>query len=693
MLCCLSLTACDLFFGGKLKECLLTNNEVEKYFSWQSVARAEGYEIYLNDQLIDTVDDTDSTCVFDYSSYTTEVGSYVFKTRSYAQGYETSEFSNQITVLVESIIENNNSIYQNCDVVTNNNKSTTITSAQNGVIEWMPVENAVGYVVMVFNNTDGLNYYHTDGNFISVKNIPNENVDVLAIKIATLFAQDNTLYINSNGLHYYNPCKMGDYTTTSSIYLFDGAIYDRYIQSEEELKNYAYYNFINRNAEYSMLISFKFKNYIEDLEDDYGVKHSVKSYLREIIPNSYRETYSYMDNLQISSKSNIYGYSYTITWTLHINQPILTNIDETTGIGTGRSEVAKDVTDTTKYVRQYGNAYSYYEKAGLIKRSASYDNFASDNKFLSVEVESTEQLFWTVEGGFTPTFADTDSRAYHCYQNVKNILRNIIAEGMTDYEKVLSIFDYLCENYVYDWYAYYSTGNPMQYTCYYLESLFLDTNNFAVCDAYAKAFSLMCNMEGIDCIRVTGLVYTNNPSSGHAWNKVKIGDNWYAVDITNTEVKADGFYYFNGSQYVTIPQYEIVSHKLFLVSDDYLGYSTYSGRARNVENDCDNNYYHYEQNNGIDIYLSSANELNALLQFMKTNQINGMDFVVTQELYEYLTTIIDEENDICNFDEEVDKVALNTTGIYLFETNSSRFNKVPLSDGTNGILAVLYLNW
>lgn len=50
----------------------------------------------------------------------------------------------------------------------------------------------------------------------------------------------------------------------------------------------------------------------------------------------------------------------------------------------------------------------------------------------------------------------------------------------------------------------------------------------AVCEGYAKAFSLLLNVCGVDNAYVTG---TSN-DAGHAWNVVQIEDKWYWYDLT-----------------------------------------------------------------------------------------------------------------------------------------------------------------
>lgn len=73
----------------------------------------------------------------------------------------------------------------------------------------------------------------------------------------------------------------------------------------------------------------------------------------------------------------------------------------------------------------------------------------------------------------------------------------------------------------------------------------------AVCESIAKAFKLICDASMIPCIVVFGrsdstdgkewgTVSDDSSEDNHAWNKVKIGQNWYNVDVTFDLGAAEG---------------------------------------------------------------------------------------------------------------------------------------------------------
>ena len=62
-----------------------------------------------------------------------------------------------------------------------------------------------------------------------------------------------------------------------------------------------------------------------------------------------------------------------------------------------------------------------------------------------------------------------------------------------------------------------------------IRSVFLEGKT--VCMGYSKAAQYLLNRMGIFCTLVTGTVNGDRPSS-HAWNLVKIGEEYYFMDVT-----------------------------------------------------------------------------------------------------------------------------------------------------------------
>ena len=54
-------------------------------------------------------------------------------------------------------------------------------------------------------------------------------------------------------------------------------------------------------------------------------------------------------------------------------------------------------------------------------------------------------------------------------------------------------------------------------------------NHCAICSGYAVTFNLLMKLMGIECITVEGSRSDGKP---HMWNQVKLGKDWYCVDVT-----------------------------------------------------------------------------------------------------------------------------------------------------------------
>ena len=159
----------------------------------------------------------------------------------------------------------------------------------------------------------------------------------------------------------------------------------------------------------------------------------------------------------------------------------------------------------------------------------------------TMNVTTTNQLYRALTYFYKPIITDPTVQAV--YDEAVSVLRNFCSDNMTEYQKVLAIYDWIVTNVVYDTNLYKgviaSGTNGIDYKGYFVDGVFMDHK--AVCDGKAKAFSMLCGMEGIRSIRVTGdASQPANPDdkSGHAWNKVLIDIDddgvreWYVVDST-----------------------------------------------------------------------------------------------------------------------------------------------------------------
>lgn len=211
-----------------------------------------------------------------------------------------------------------------------------------------------------------------------------------------------------------------------------------------------------------------------------------------------------------------------------------------------------------------------------------YDNVKKERNFYidgvkeTMSVSTSNMLYKAVAWGYKPVFMGAQAdNLQQIYDNAKDALSYIVSDEMSEYEKVHAIYDYIIYNVRYDHDCAnaedkYVSGNlslneKMKYYGYYLEGIFLNKfykkDMHAVCDGKSKAFVLMCGIEGITAVRISGEATSDGKNfGGHAWNKVLLdlngtGDKeWYFVDTTWGDVGDDSK--------------EFLSHAYFLLSDD-----------------------------------------------------------------------------------------------------------------------------
>lgn len=208
------------------------------------------------------------------------------------------------------------------------------------------------------------------------------------------------------------------------------------------------------------------------------------------------------------------------------------------------------------------NAFRPHVNTDSTKNRPSSYEFAIDKVTKTARVNTSEQLYQVVEFGYKPIIDDISSQSYKMYRYAKSVLRKICTDEMTDVEKAHAIYDWIMWHTTYDTEATYglpgltddeNLDRSCTLTAYYLEGVFDDVYSLAVCDGLSKAYSLMCNIEGIECIRVVGTGGSTSPDAGHAWNKVKIDGSWYIVDCTWGDASFEGR--------------EMATHEYFLKTD------------------------------------------------------------------------------------------------------------------------------
>ncbi|MHC5227740.1 transglutaminase domain-containing protein [Enterococcus sp. LJL99] len=172
-------------------------------------------------------------------------------------------------------------------------------------------------------------------------------------------------------------------------------------------------------------------------------------------------------------------------------------------------------------------------------------------------------------------------------KEVKKVVKEIIKEDMTDLEKEYAINAYLTEIAEYDNGA---LENAEKNNFEKVDAEFNDSftpygvliNKVGVCASYAGAFKLLADEAGLEAIVVTGYLEGDLP---HAWNKVKIEDEWYILDVTNNdnEVMANALLNIPGNASTKV-----------LVEDDRYVINSHLNDYKASDKDQESEYYHVE---------------------------------------------------------------------------------------------------
>lgn len=328
----------------------------------------------------------------------------------------------------------------------------------------------------------------------------------------------------------------------SHFHDYGGYAQNRYITSKEELKNLILFVLENKIAEITFYAGYSTPETVK--KDVSEVRDCVEE--SGIIPGYSLETSGNVFTIKFRFFADEAGVIETV------NSP---EYDAPDGFG--------DAVQNTYSKPHYDN----------VKKTR---NFYIDGVKETMSVSTSNMLYKAVAWGYKPVFMGSQAENLkQIYDNAKDALSYIVSDEMSEYEKVHAIYDYIIYNVRYDHDCAnaedkYVSGNlslneKMKYYGYYLEGIFLNKfykkDMHAVCDGKSKAFVLMCGIEGITAVRISGKASSDGQNfGGHAWNKVLLdlngtGDKeWYFVDTTWGDVGDDSK--------------EFLSHAYFLLSDD-----------------------------------------------------------------------------------------------------------------------------
>lgn len=413
------------------------------------------------------------------------------------------------------------------EVVANGNLSQTTAETVTFTATLSPAKADVESVKWYVNDK-----YYSTGKTFSFKPTKRGEYKVTA-EINKITKTKTIVYLSEHDEEWYYASHFHDY---------GGYAQNRYITSKEELKNLILFVLENKIAEIKFYAGYSTPETVK--KDVSEVRDCVEE--SGIIPGYSLETS---------------GNEFTIKFRFFADEAGLIPT-----VNSPEYDAPDGFTDAVQ------NTYS----------KPHYDNVKKERNFYiesvkeTMSVSTSNMLYKAVAWGYKPVFMGSQAdNLQQIYDNAKDALSYIVSDEMSEYEKVHAIYDYIIYNVRYDHDCAnaedaYVSGNlslneKMKYYGYYLEGIFLNKfykkDMHAVCDGKSKAFVLMCGIEGITAVRISGEASSDGKNfGGHAWNKVLLdlngtGDKeWYFVDTTWGDVGDDSK--------------EFLSHAYFLLSDD-----------------------------------------------------------------------------------------------------------------------------
>lgn len=416
-----------------------------------------------------------------------------------------------------------------------------------------------------------------------------------------------------------------------SRYTFEGENRDKYIESQEELKHYLRYLVFN-GYDASHVDALRQYSYVEG-----------SCYLSA----------EFISGTTVSAALNAALASFTPPWGYQVNSSASGN----------RVDVEIQYSQYPGYdvTTEYTGSSSLDTRDFLSAstRGGSFDDFYIEEANKSQTVRNTLELV-ELPLGVRPVVA-SGSDAEELYEAAKDICREIIDDSMTEAEKVAAIYYWLSTNVAYDSDAillynlflqvnslgsvasmrsainsflaghseYDDFLNPIKekdtiselkaefnssikrMRVFAAEGAIIDSK--AVCNGIAYAFLLLCKIEGINCIKVSGTAFSGSQSENHAWNKVELDGVWYVVDATWGRMG------------------NFVSHKYLMVSD-YSLFETHREEAgingiRNIDSVASgyNDYYSTIIIGAYDLSIDSIDELESVVAELYSDGVRTIE--------------------------------------------------------------------
>lgn len=239
----------------------------------------------------------------------------------------------------------------------------------------------------------------------------------------------------------------------------------------------------------------------------------------------------------------------------------------------------------------------------------------------------------------------------------KSKIEEIVAsapENASDYELEIYIHDYLVKNCTYDKDAADDPNPKVTDNAY--DSYGTLVEGSAVCEGYARAFSLLCREFGIDCVCVSGI----GSGEGHMWNCISLDGEWYNVDVTwddpdseEEDLSVFKYVFLNMSDEMFRLNHKAGDLYKNLTNEEY---TAYEFNCNNFVPVCSSDDYYYYYLNGTQ--MSSLDDNSAMSDAVALAASEGSD---------YIYFVIDSSLD---FEETYNELINGKLSDWIYQSNS-----------------------
>lgn len=235
--------------------------------------------------------------------------------------------------------------------------------------------------------------------------------------------------------------------------------------------------------------------------------------------------------------------------------------------------------------------------------------------------------------------------------NAVNSMLSTIPADANDYEKIVAVHDWLCDHIVYELSEDSSDQNIYGALA----------KGSCVCSGYAKSFSYILDILGIENEYLTGTACDSNGETGtHAWNTAIIDGDRYYFDVTWDDASEKGkeyFYFAITEDEMNLKHYVDETTERLLAESRSVG----DGSADISSSSTDDNYYYH---NDYVLWTSSPSELSSLIKC----QGNGVARIKCRDaaVYSYLTKVVKNSHEMYNV---MTAAGIHVSNIYCVSNN------------------------